>query len=282
MVLAKLIQAAEIGRQDRVLDVACATGYSSAVLARLARSVVALEEDATLARHARENLAALGAANAEVVTRPVARRLAGRRALRRHPRQRRGRSRCPSGCCASSRRAGGWSGSSGGRRRARRCVYLAAGGQASALPIFDAAAPALPGFAAAAGIRVLIPPAGIGQPSFPQRSVARKTQAVRVFHAIVPRRYPQGFRKALRSRLWLTPRVGTVPRVRSAVDGAWRCRVVAWGLVMGRGSGRPSTVGRGAERPRCRCGGRPAIWLASASAQDVAVQRRGKGPVPPA
>ena len=38
MVLAKLIQAAEIGPQDRVLDVACGTGYSTALLARLARS----------------------------------------------------------------------------------------------------------------------------------------------------------------------------------------------------------------------------------------------------
>src|SRR5215813_7056915 len=32
MVLAKLIQAADIGEGDRVLDVGCATGYSSAVL----------------------------------------------------------------------------------------------------------------------------------------------------------------------------------------------------------------------------------------------------------
>src|SRR5687768_4405482 len=68
MVLAKLVHAAEIGPQDRVLDVACATGYSTALLARLARNVVALEEDVTLARHARENLAALGVANAEVVS----------------------------------------------------------------------------------------------------------------------------------------------------------------------------------------------------------------------
>src|SRR5262245_60762761 len=43
MVLAKLIQAAEAGEGDRVLDVGCATGYSSAVLAKLARLVVALE-----------------------------------------------------------------------------------------------------------------------------------------------------------------------------------------------------------------------------------------------
>ena len=46
MVLAKLIQAARVRGSDHVLDVGCGTGYSSAVLARLAGSVVALEEDA--------------------------------------------------------------------------------------------------------------------------------------------------------------------------------------------------------------------------------------------
>ena len=71
MVLAKLIQAAQVSRADRVLDVGCATGYSSAVLAALAGSVVALEEDADLARQARESLAAVGAATVEVVTGPL-------------------------------------------------------------------------------------------------------------------------------------------------------------------------------------------------------------------
>jgi protein-L-isoaspartate(D-aspartate) O-methyltransferase len=71
MVLAKLIQAARVRRQDRVLDVGCATGYSAAVLARLAGSVIALEEDADLARQAREALAAVGAANVEVVIGPL-------------------------------------------------------------------------------------------------------------------------------------------------------------------------------------------------------------------
>ena len=47
---AKLAQLAQIGPTDRVLDVGCATGYSSAVLARLAGEVVALEQDADLVR----------------------------------------------------------------------------------------------------------------------------------------------------------------------------------------------------------------------------------------
>ena len=71
MVLAKLIQAARLRRQDRVLDVGCATGYSAAVLARLAGSVIALEEDADLARQAKEALAAVGAAGVEVVVGPL-------------------------------------------------------------------------------------------------------------------------------------------------------------------------------------------------------------------
>jgi protein-L-isoaspartate(D-aspartate) O-methyltransferase len=59
-VLAKLLQAAEIAGSDRVLDVGCATGYSSAVLARLAKAVVALEEDPELLRQARAALAGIG------------------------------------------------------------------------------------------------------------------------------------------------------------------------------------------------------------------------------
>jgi len=72
MVLAKLVQAARIDRDDRVLDLGCATGYSAAVISRLAGSVVALEEDADLARQAKEALAEVGAANVEVVTGPLA------------------------------------------------------------------------------------------------------------------------------------------------------------------------------------------------------------------
>src|SRR5215469_4379270 len=67
MVLAKLVQAAAVQASDNVLDVGCATGYSSALLARLARSVIALEEEETLVRLACENLKAVGADNVTVV-----------------------------------------------------------------------------------------------------------------------------------------------------------------------------------------------------------------------
>jgi len=70
MVLAKLIQAAQVGASDRVLDVGCGTGYSSALLARLAGTVIGLEEDAELARRAKEALAAVGA-HVEVAVGPL-------------------------------------------------------------------------------------------------------------------------------------------------------------------------------------------------------------------
>ena len=64
---AKLAQLAEIAPDAVVLDVGCATGYSTAVLARLAKSVVAVEVDAALAARARETLQQLGVANALVL-----------------------------------------------------------------------------------------------------------------------------------------------------------------------------------------------------------------------
>lgn len=69
MVLGKLIQAAEVGASDRVLDVGCATGYGTAVLARIAGQVIALEQDAGLVQAARAALAAQ--LNVSVVTGPL-------------------------------------------------------------------------------------------------------------------------------------------------------------------------------------------------------------------
>jgi protein-L-isoaspartate(D-aspartate) O-methyltransferase len=67
MVLARLLQAAQIEANDMVLDVGCTTGYSSAVLARLADTVVALESDPALCDRANETLQDLGIDNAVVV-----------------------------------------------------------------------------------------------------------------------------------------------------------------------------------------------------------------------
>jgi protein-L-isoaspartate(D-aspartate) O-methyltransferase len=55
-----------------VLDVGCATGYSTAVLARLAQRIVALESEPDLARTAKGALEKLGTGNATVVEGPLA------------------------------------------------------------------------------------------------------------------------------------------------------------------------------------------------------------------
>lgn len=68
---AKLVQLAEIDTGDHVLDLGCATGYSAAVFAQLAGSVVAVETDATLATSARSTLSSIGASNVTVVEGPL-------------------------------------------------------------------------------------------------------------------------------------------------------------------------------------------------------------------
>ncbi|MGA7457278.1 MAG: protein-L-isoaspartate O-methyltransferase [Methyloceanibacter sp.] len=67
MVLARLAQLAAIEPQDRVLDIGCVTGYSTAVLASLGRSVIGLEPEPELASAARDRLRELGIANADIV-----------------------------------------------------------------------------------------------------------------------------------------------------------------------------------------------------------------------
>ncbi|MBZ9817884.1 protein-L-isoaspartate O-methyltransferase family protein [Mesorhizobium sp. CA4] len=69
--LAKLLQLAEIEASDSVLDVGCGTGYSAALLSRLARSVVALESDPALAEAAKSTLSSLGCQNVTVVNGPL-------------------------------------------------------------------------------------------------------------------------------------------------------------------------------------------------------------------
>ena len=71
-VLALLLQAAHVDPSDVVLDDGCLTGYSTALLARLADTVVGLESDADLAGRADELMSKLGVDNAAVVTGPLA------------------------------------------------------------------------------------------------------------------------------------------------------------------------------------------------------------------
>ncbi len=66
-VFALMVQAAKIVNTDVVLDVACGTGYSSAVLGNLAQAVVAIESDAELVEKASETLTKLEADNVAVI-----------------------------------------------------------------------------------------------------------------------------------------------------------------------------------------------------------------------
>jgi protein-L-isoaspartate(D-aspartate) O-methyltransferase len=68
VVLAKMLQAAEIKQTDRVLVVGCATGYAAAVVAQFVGQVTATESDSTLAAKAAAVLAQIGCGNVAVRT----------------------------------------------------------------------------------------------------------------------------------------------------------------------------------------------------------------------
>jgi protein-L-isoaspartate(D-aspartate) O-methyltransferase len=68
---AKMADLAEIGAGQVVLDLACGLGYSTAVLARMADTVVGVEPDAAMAAQAEPLLAELGIDNALVVAGPL-------------------------------------------------------------------------------------------------------------------------------------------------------------------------------------------------------------------
>ncbi|MDP5216886.1 protein-L-isoaspartate O-methyltransferase [Ruegeria sp. 2205SS24-7] len=69
---AKMLDALNIQDDEAVLDVAAALGYSTAVTARLAQLVVAVEEDAAMAGEAQSLLSEAGADNAVVHHGPLA------------------------------------------------------------------------------------------------------------------------------------------------------------------------------------------------------------------
>ena len=60
---ARLIQAADIQPTDRVLDVACATGYSTAIIAKLAGQVIGIDRSAMFKQRAEEQFSANGITN---------------------------------------------------------------------------------------------------------------------------------------------------------------------------------------------------------------------------
>jgi protein-L-isoaspartate(D-aspartate) O-methyltransferase len=149
MVLARMVQAAQVRETDHVLDVGCATGYSSALLARLASSVIALEEDAALAEVAKANLAKLAPPKASVVSGPLP---------RGWPPQApydviflNGASEVAPRALFVQLKEGGRLVAVIGRSPMRRAMlYKSIAGDVSGWPVFDAGAPLLPGFAAPA------------------------------------------------------------------------------------------------------------------------------------
>ncbi|MES2844120.1 MAG: protein-L-isoaspartate O-methyltransferase [Pseudomonadota bacterium] len=70
--LAKMLDALDVQPTEMVLDLGCGLGYSTAVIARLADAVVAVEEDDTLASEAQRTLSAEGVDNAAVIVGPLA------------------------------------------------------------------------------------------------------------------------------------------------------------------------------------------------------------------
>lgn len=67
LVMARLLQAAQVRRADVVLNIAPATGYDAAVLGALASTVVAIESDSALAEQATKTLAQLSIDNVAVI-----------------------------------------------------------------------------------------------------------------------------------------------------------------------------------------------------------------------
>jgi protein-L-isoaspartate(D-aspartate) O-methyltransferase len=147
MILARLVQALSLTATDHVLDVGGASGYSAALLARLAASVIALEEDAEFVPIATRLLASLGAANAKVVSGPLtagapkegpydAILLQGSVEI------------VPAALIDSLKDGGRLAAVIGSGRAAKAMLYLRTGKVVGARPVFDAAIPPLPGFSA--------------------------------------------------------------------------------------------------------------------------------------
>jgi protein-L-isoaspartate(D-aspartate) O-methyltransferase len=147
MVFAKLIEAADVNPGDHVLDVGCGLGYSSAVLSRLAGSVVALEEDAALASQAKAALTAAGASSVTVATGPL---MAGWPADAPYDfiLLNGATEIVPEGFAGQLKPDGRLACIFGRRPAAKATIYRVAEAHLIGRPAFDAAAPVLPGFVA--------------------------------------------------------------------------------------------------------------------------------------
>lgn len=152
MVMARLLQEAEVEKDDIALEVGAGSGYASAVLARLAGTVVALEHDEDLVLAAGQAFSELGIDNAVAVQGELHRGYAKQGpynvillsgmvpdlppALENQ-------------LADGGRLLGVFGGDGGpaGQGMGRAMLYRKSGGVISGQVLFDAATPMLPGFA---------------------------------------------------------------------------------------------------------------------------------------
>ena len=142
VVIGRLLQALAPAAQERALDVACGTGYSAALLARLSGEVIAVEDDLALVKQAQKNLGS----GAKVVAGPLSLGwpgggpydvilLNGATEV------------VPASLFSQLKDGGRLACVLGTGRAGRAMLYLRSGSEVGGRPLFDAAAPLLPGFA---------------------------------------------------------------------------------------------------------------------------------------
>ncbi len=148
MTLARLVHLAAVEAGDMVLDIGCASGYSSVLLARMAGAVVGVESDAALAETASGNIEELEADNAAIVRGDLAQGYPDEGPydailLQGSVRE------IPEILFAQLKVGGRLVAIIGNRDMGQACLYRNIAGEISGISSFDAAAPELPGFEAA-------------------------------------------------------------------------------------------------------------------------------------
>jgi protein-L-isoaspartate(D-aspartate) O-methyltransferase len=142
---ARLIQLASVGAEDRVLDLGCATGYSTAILAKLGSEVIGVEPEPELAESASANLQGLAIANARIVREALAEGYAAGGPYNAIVVN--GSVPCvPDSLLAQLREGGRLASIIASSVQPRAWLYVKAGGQVSGVPQFDVGARPLPGF----------------------------------------------------------------------------------------------------------------------------------------
>ena len=144
VVIGRLLQALAPASQERALDVGCGTGYSAALLASLSGEVIAVEDDLALVTQAKKNLGS----SVKVVAGPLnlgwpgggpydVILLNGATEV------------VPESLFSQLKEGGRLACVLGTGRAGRAMLYLRSGSEVGGRPLFDAAAPLLPGFAKA-------------------------------------------------------------------------------------------------------------------------------------